>query len=230
MTRFPAAAGAAGRVLLFFLLAALGPVANGFQRLPPVVAPMRIMPRAAGCPAMAAEQRPADPGGGRALGLGRCHSAPRAGEDEGGAVRSTSGHLGTAVVRKLLGVLAALSIGSVAPPASAWGRADSAEPAAVSRLPSLEKLLQRGPDSAGYGSRPLLTPPHMFSAWALRRRPGCSECRKPAPPWCGISLLCISVLLLLTLYCMLFVVWLPQGKARHEDWRGWPAVWLGAAG
>ena len=161
MTRFPAAAGAAGRVLLF--LAALGPVANGFQRLPPVVAPMRIMPRAAGCPAMAAEQRPADPGGGRALGralgLGRCHSAPRAGEDEGGAVRSTSGHLGTAVVRKLLGVLAALSIGSVAPPASAWGRADSAEPAAVSRLPSLEKLLQRGPDSAGYGSRPLLTPP-----------------------------------------------------------------------
>ncbi len=160
MTRFPAAAGVAVRVLL--LLAALGPVVNGFQRLPHVVAPMRIMRCVAVCPAMAAEQRPADPGGRRALGPGGCHSAPRAGEDKGGAVRSTSDHVGPAVVRKLLGVLAALSIGSVAPPASAWGRADSAEPAAVSRLLNLEKLLQRGPDTARYGSRPRLTPAHGF--------------------------------------------------------------------
>ena len=113
------AAGPAGVALLVATLL-MADVVHGFQRIPPVIAPMCLVRRPATSPTMAAEQQRT------ALGPS---SAPAG---DAGVPRgvSTSGNFGYAV-RQLLGALAALTVGSVAPPASAWGRADSAGHAAV---------------------------------------------------------------------------------------------------
>ena len=104
-----AAPGGATGVALLVATLLMADVVYGFQRIPPVIAPMRLVRRPATSLTMTAEQQ-------------RTESGPSSAPERG--------KFGNAV-RQLLGALAALTVGSVAPPASAWARADSAGPAAV---------------------------------------------------------------------------------------------------